>query len=54
MSEVPLKPYPNKEPYDAGIIEIHFPEKPTISDQSGDYIYYRGVRETWGVTSART
>ncbi|RLI39578.1 hypothetical protein DRO64_10330 [Candidatus Bathyarchaeota archaeon] len=50
LSRIPLKPYPNKEPYDAGIIEIYFPKKLIISDQSGDYICHRGVRETWGYT----
>ncbi|RLG17930.1 hypothetical protein DRN63_02330 [Nanoarchaeota archaeon] len=50
LTKVPIKPYPNKESYDAGIIEIYFPEKLIISDQSGDYICHRGVRETWGYT----
>jgi len=45
-----LKPYPNKESFDAGIIEIDFTSKTIISDQSGDYICHRGVRETWGYT----
>ncbi len=45
-----LKPYPNKERFDAGVIEIHFPSRTIISDQSGDYICHRGVRETWGYT----
>ena len=35
---------------DAGIIEIYFPEKKIISNQSGDYICHKGVRETWGYT----
>ncbi|MHA1621594.1 MAG: hypothetical protein ACTSVO_05570, partial [Candidatus Heimdallarchaeaceae archaeon] len=44
------KPKPSKEPIDAGIIEIYFPEKKIISNQSGDYICHQGVRETWGYT----
>lgn len=47
---ITFKPKPNKEPIDAGIIEIYFPEKRIVSDQSGDYICHRGVRETWGYT----
>ncbi len=50
LSCVRFKPKPNKEPYDAGIIEVYFPEKLIISNQSGDYICHRGVRETWGYT----
>jgi len=46
LSLISLKPYPNKEPFDAGIIEIHFPNRTIISNQSGDYICHRGVRET--------
>jgi hypothetical protein len=45
-----LKPYPNKAPHDGGIIKIDFPSKTIISDQSGDYIGHKGVRETWGYT----
>jgi len=40
----------NKEPVDAGIIEIYFPERLIVSNQSGDYVCHRGVRETWGCT----
>lgn len=48
FSYVVFKPKPSKEPVDAGIIEIYFPEKLIVSNQSGDYICHRGVRETWG------
>ena len=50
FSYVAFKPKPNREPVDAGIIEIYFPEKRIVSNQSGDYICHRGVRETWGYT----
>ena len=45
-----FSPKVSKEPYDAGIIEIYFPEKMIISNQDGDYICHRGVRQTWGYT----
>lgn len=47
---VAFRPKPSREPADAGIIEIYFPEKLVVSNQSGDYICHRGVRETWGYT----
>ena len=50
LNYVMLKPKPSKEPIDAGIIEIYFPEKKIISNQSGDYVCHKGVRETWGYT----
>jgi len=50
LSYVPFRPGPCKEPVDAGIIEIDFPSRTIVSDQSGDYICHRGVRETWGYT----
>jgi hypothetical protein len=50
INYVTLKPKASKEPVDAGIIEIYFPQKKIISNQSGDYICHRGVRETWGYT----
>lgn len=50
LDYVALKPKPSKEPVDAGIIEVYFPEKKIISNQSGDYICHKGVRETWGYT----
>ncbi|MCE4623442.1 MAG: hypothetical protein F7B11_01670 [Caldisphaeraceae archaeon] len=51
FSYVSFKPKPSREPVDAGIIEIYFSEKLIISNQSGDYIYHRDIRETWGYTS---
>lgn len=50
FSYVAFKPKPSREPVDAGIIEIYFPERLIVSNQSGDYICHRGVRETWGYT----
>jgi hypothetical protein len=40
----------SEESYEAGIIEIHFPDYTIISDQSCDYICHKGIRETWGYT----
>jgi hypothetical protein len=49
-NEFTFFPEPIKKPYDAGIIEIYFPEKKIVSNQSGDYICHKGVRQTWGYT----
>ena len=42
FSYTAFKPKPSREPVDAGIIEIYFPEKKIISNQSGGYICHRG------------
>jgi hypothetical protein len=52
LSYIPFRPRPSREPIDAGIIEIYFPEKKIVSNQSGDYICHKGVRETWGYTGS--
>ena len=54
LSLISLKLYPNKDPFDAGIIEIHFPNTTIISNQSGDYICHRGVRDKLGDTQVHT
>ena len=51
LNFVSLRLYPNKDPYDAGIIEVYFPGRKIVSNQGGDYICHRGVRETWGFTA---
>jgi len=43
-------PKPSKKPYGVGIIEIYFSEKKIVSNQNGDCICHRGVRQTWGYT----
>jgi hypothetical protein len=48
-NEFVFVPKPSKKPCDAGIIEIYFPERKIVSNQNGDYICHRGVRETWGI-----